>query len=113
MRRALGAPLPLTSGELAGWRLRLGLNQGELAGLLGLHRLTVHGWERTGTNIPQWLRPALIGLEQMAKDDQAPMPELEALEILGRIEHAISQWRISRDQRPDIALDAFAEKSSP
>ena len=49
--------------ELKAWRLNWQLTQGALAGLLGVHRVTIAKWEAGDRGIPPFLHLALKALE--------------------------------------------------
>jgi len=52
----------MTPAELKAKRAALGLSQGQLARVLGVHRQTVSKWERGVYEIFPWLPLALDGL---------------------------------------------------
>jgi DNA-binding XRE family transcriptional regulator len=49
--------------KLKNWRQKWHLTQGALAGLLGVHRVTIAKWEAETRGIPPFLNLALAGLE--------------------------------------------------
>jgi len=61
----------MTPGELKQKRAALGLSQGQLARVLGVHRQTVSKWERGIYPIFPWLPLALDGLLQ-ARNSKPP-----------------------------------------
>jgi DNA-binding transcriptional regulator YiaG len=57
----------MTKKELTTWRESLGLTQGELATMLGVHIITVNRWENGAREIPPFLPLALQTLERETK----------------------------------------------
>lgn len=57
----------MTGAKLKTWRERKGLQQCELAQLLGVHAMTVSKWEREVQAIPPFLTLALETLERRQK----------------------------------------------
>ncbi len=47
--------------DLVRLRLLIGTQQ-QVADELGVHRVTINGYEREGTEVPEWYRAALEGL---------------------------------------------------
>lgn len=62
--------MDMNSQELKAWRQKWQLTQEALAGLLGVHRVTIAKWEAETRGIPPFLNLALAGLEsRMNKGD--------------------------------------------
>jgi DNA-binding transcriptional regulator YiaG len=55
--------------ELKAWRQKWRLTQEALAGLLGVHRVTVAKWETGDRGIPPLLHLALEALEHRMKEE--------------------------------------------
>jgi transcriptional regulator with XRE-family HTH domain len=58
-------PSRFTRRDLRLWRTARGMTQAELAGYLGVSRLTYQQWERGRYRIPRLLPLALRGLESL------------------------------------------------
>jgi DNA-binding XRE family transcriptional regulator len=52
----------MTGEELKSWRQRWKITQGKLAGMIGVHRVTIAKWEAGNRSIPPFLHLALKAL---------------------------------------------------
>jgi DNA-binding transcriptional regulator YiaG len=58
----------MNGDELKNWRQKWQVTQGALAGLLGVHRVTIAKWEAGTRGIPPFLHLALEALENRLKE---------------------------------------------